>query len=391
MLPQNNSALHDPFHPDRFSLHQKAPKRGQKAATMSDRRWEPALDRIRQLYVVEGKPIKEVREKINAEFGFSATERQYKARISKMKLERKCTIEQRKTILRHVQHRKEKLGKQSMYVRVRGHMLTQEKIARWLKEPALAKALSRVRPPSPLPTEISIRTAVHLSSPRSSGGTLSCVRFLDETESSAALRILDNAQQENQVMDPQQARSLFNDIQQLLETRDKPPQKMKDPRWRPSLENNLVHIRNMMNLGPKLLLNQNNPRKLAKQNFKFAAWQTQHGRMELSFWSARTDVDENKAEKTKYFTSTDLARITLFTRSRMKRTVCVNLDFNPRWDLPMKLTYQAMVPNDSEVFKIVEAGDVEALERVLDMKTASLTDRDEDGRSLLSMRSQTLE
>jgi hypothetical protein len=151
-------------------------------------------------------------------------------------------------------------------------MLTQEKIARWLKEPVLAKALSNVRPPSrmflqplspfgtmilipvALPTEISIRTAVHLNSPRYCRETLSCIRFLDETETSAALRILDNAQQENKVMDPQQARSLFNDIQQLLETRDNPPRQMKGYSWRPSLEHHLVHIRNMMNLGSKLLV-----------------------------------------------------------------------------------------------------------------------------------------
>jgi hypothetical protein len=52
----------------------------------------------------------------------------------------------------------------------------------------------------------------------------------------------------------------------------------------------------------------------------------------------------------------------------------------------VNLTYQAMVPNDSEVFKIVNAGDVKALKKALAMKIASLTDRDEDGRSLLSVR-----
>ena len=100
-----------------------------------------------------------------------------------------------------------------------------------------------------------------------------------------------------------------------------------------------------------------------------------------------TVVDnENTARKTKDLTSVYPARITLFTRSKPESTVCVNLDFNPLWDLPMKLTYQAMVPNDSEVFKIVDAGDIEALKKAFVMKTASLTDRDEDGRSLLSVR-----
>jgi len=108
--------------------------------------------------------------------------------------------------------------------------------------------------PIALPTEISIRTAMHLNSPKSWGETTSCTRSLDETETSAALRILDNAQQENRVMDPQQARSLFNDIQQLLETRDNPPQEVDGYAWRPGLENHLVHVRNMMNLGSKLLI-----------------------------------------------------------------------------------------------------------------------------------------
>jgi hypothetical protein len=109
--------------------------------------------------------------------------------------------------------------------------------------------------------------------------------------------------------------------------------------------------------------------------------------MDLSFWSSRTDVgDENRARKTTTPTTTDLARITLFTRSRTKSTFCVNLDFNPLCGFPMKLTYQAMVPNDSEVFIIVDSGNVEALQKALAAKKASLTDRDEDGRSLLSVR-----
>jgi hypothetical protein len=73
MLPADSSILQDPFRRNRSGLQQTPPKRRRKAATMSDQRWEPASDRIRQLYVVEGKQIKEVREKINAEFGFDAT------------------------------------------------------------------------------------------------------------------------------------------------------------------------------------------------------------------------------------------------------------------------------------------------------------------------------
>jgi len=105
-----------------------------------------------------------------------------------------------------------------------------------------------------LPTEISIRTAVHPNNPTPCDETISCIRLFDETETSVALRIIANAQQENQVMDAQHARSLFNDIQQLLETRENPPQKPEGYGWRPNLESYLVHIRNMMNLGTSLLV-----------------------------------------------------------------------------------------------------------------------------------------
>jgi hypothetical protein len=151
-------------------------------------------------------------------------------------------------------------------------MLSPEKIARWLKEKALAKSLSDARPLSlmfslplsrfgtmrlisvALPSEISIRTALHLKSPRSCAKTLPYNCFLAETETSIALRLLGNAQQGNQVIDAQQARSVFNDIQQLLETRNDPIGAGGGYSWRPSLEQHLVYIRNIMNLGSQLLV-----------------------------------------------------------------------------------------------------------------------------------------
>jgi hypothetical protein len=63
----------------------------------------------------------------------------------------------------------------------------------------------------------------------------------------------------------------------------------------------------------------------------------------------------------------------------------INLDFNQANSIPFELTYQAMVPNDSEIWNIIEDGDVEALKKALVMQTASLTDRDENGRSYLSV------
>ena len=48
-------------------------KRAPKAKRMSQERWEPSKNRIKQLYVIEGKNLKELQEIINKEFGFAAT------------------------------------------------------------------------------------------------------------------------------------------------------------------------------------------------------------------------------------------------------------------------------------------------------------------------------
>ena len=60
-------------------------------------------------------------------------------------------------------------------------------------------------------------------------------------------------------------------------------------------------------------------------------------------------------------------------------------DFDPTLRLTPHLTYQAMIPNDSKVFTIIATGTVEDLTNALELRAASLTDRDEEGRSLLNV------
>lgn len=57
------------------------------------------------------------------------------------------------------------------------------------------------------------------------------------------------------------------------------------------------------------------------------------------------------------------------------RTVC----FTPT------LTFRAMVPSDSEVFRVVEGGSVKKLKKLLSSGAASLGDCDSMGRSLLNV------
>lgn len=54
-------------------LQANIPKRGPKAATMTDQRWKPAEHRIRHLWVTEKNGINKIRNTVNKEFGFNAT------------------------------------------------------------------------------------------------------------------------------------------------------------------------------------------------------------------------------------------------------------------------------------------------------------------------------
>ena len=49
------------------------------------------------------------------------------------------------------------------------------------------------------------------------------------------------------------------------------------------------------------------------------------------------------------------------------------------------LTFRAMIPNDSEVFRVVKGGSVKRLKKLLSSGAASLGDCDEKGRSLLNV------
>jgi hypothetical protein len=97
--------------------------------------------------------------------------------------------------------------------------------------------------------------------------------------------------------------------------------------------------------------------------------------MKLLFWSPNTGSDgKDSIRKITYLALTAFARITLFTRLVKESTIRVNFDFNLLRNLLIKLIYQAIVLNNLEVFKIIKAGNVEALKKALAIKTASLTD-----------------
>ncbi len=59
--------------PQLGSMHPPRRKRAPKAPTMSAKKWAPAEERIRQLFLEEGSTYKDLTDTVNEEFGFTAT------------------------------------------------------------------------------------------------------------------------------------------------------------------------------------------------------------------------------------------------------------------------------------------------------------------------------
>jgi uncharacterized protein YfdQ (DUF2303 family) len=68
-----------------------------------------------------------------------------------MNLKRNGKADERKKVVRHIQHRVNKVGKKSSLVRVRGHKINQEKLSRWVKEEAKNQPSMS---PNPLPSKL---------------------------------------------------------------------------------------------------------------------------------------------------------------------------------------------------------------------------------------------
>lgn len=108
-------------------------------------------------------------------------------------------------------------------------------------------------------------------------------------------------------------------------------------------------------------------------NHRHSAYYTSHGRLEVSFWA-------NPNEAYSFG-----AKITFLSCSNAISSSRAVLELSSYLDPSAKITYQALRPNDSEVFAIVTSGDVRRLEQELANGTMSLNDRDEKGRSLLNL------
>ncbi|CAG8952002.1 hypothetical protein HYFRA_00000738 [Hymenoscyphus fraxineus] len=379
-------------------------RRAPKARTMTAKDWKKYEDRLKQLYADEGKSYKELVVIMNHETGRCLTERQLKAKVQKMKLERNSKPGDRRAVVRHIQHRMI-INKNCGHVRMRGHEISAEKLSRWINEFAPQFSFMPARSPSPLPSCISIYTSSQLGSPelantRLLAGTLPTTGMTKANDESSAVieRLLKYARTPTNEIRKFEARSVFNDLQTILHddyiTREicRYSQIYLNS-WNPRVEDDLMRVRNMMNMNQgviKIDTTRTIPStssSMAYSNFKtsrryhrYAAWKTPYGRVETSFWT-NLDNPNTESAKNPYPKDFSAARIVVLPSQARSRVV---VDFTPGLDPWAKITYQATIPKSSRVFQIIESGNLHQLMEVIQEGTASLTDRDENGCSLFN-------
>ena len=106
--------------------------------------------------------------------------------------------------------------------------------------------------------------------------------------------------------------------------------------------------------------------------------------MQASFWAASEDPDlKTRGDGTGTANKTVAARVAVVPSNITASPLRVVFDFTPRLDPFATITYQAIIPKNSKVFKIASHGEVKELVELIEDHAASLADHDEDGRSLL--------
>jgi hypothetical protein len=118
---------------------------------------------------------------------------------------------------------------------------------------------------------------------------------------------------------------------------------------------------------------------------RYGRWRTPYGTVAALFWRGQTYL-ENVPLDERSETQTIIGAQIAINSKGSSDTYRIILDLDLCLNPSARISYQATRPNDSEIFSIVRYGKLEELLKVLEEKTASLTDRDEEGRSLLNVR-----
>ncbi|KAH7124434.1 hypothetical protein EDB81DRAFT_664786 [Dactylonectria macrodidyma] len=107
--------------------------RKRKAPTLRAEAWEPYKARILELHITQKLPLKEVKEKIEEEFDFTAQIRQYRTRITQWGKDKNIKPVEMTAIVRKRQQRKlVEVDKGELNFTVRGSTVESQKIDRWM-------------------------------------------------------------------------------------------------------------------------------------------------------------------------------------------------------------------------------------------------------------------
>ncbi|ORY12441.1 hypothetical protein BCR34DRAFT_482643 [Clohesyomyces aquaticus] len=155
--------------------------RKRKAPTLRAHDWEPYKARILQLHVTEDRPLREVKQTMETDFGFVAEVRQYRKQISGWGEDKNIKPKEMSAIVRKRQRRKiAEPTKSQLIFKVRGHEVEEQKIERWMKRNGVSDSLPFSPSPSiPTPSAVNCRTisdrGSQVPSPRSVHNPLSPV------------------------------------------------------------------------------------------------------------------------------------------------------------------------------------------------------------------------
>ncbi|KAF4809961.1 hypothetical protein CGCSCA5_v011090 [Colletotrichum siamense] len=102
--------------------------------------WDDRRDTIEYLYSIEGKKLSELMSIMEGEYGFVATQRQYKRQLGKWQIEKKVKRDEMRKILQIQKRRRDLDGKETAFV-VRNQPVTEEKIKRFVQRTRIAASL----------------------------------------------------------------------------------------------------------------------------------------------------------------------------------------------------------------------------------------------------------
>ncbi|KAE9375144.1 hypothetical protein N431DRAFT_502118 [Stipitochalara longipes BDJ] len=320
-------------------------------------------NRIKQLYVDEGRSIDDVCTIVNREFNLTAKRRHYVHRIRVLNIERNAKAQERQKVVQHINYLRYAAGTQESYIefRIRGHKIDSPKWYRWLKDDSAGQPAVIQRPPSPLPRFINVYT---------------CSPYDFQ-------RINRYAGHQSHTLDPQEARDVFQVLQIILGCKSSSFYKRDT-----IVEECIIQVQNSLTgriFVENALSSTNSPRKRDVDNrscrYISAAQRTPYWMVETSFWIDQNYSHPNFGNESIGTIRLDSARIAIVPRETTPFRIV--FDFAPQLNLPTTIKYQPIVRNSSEVFRIVGSGQISVLQRAIENGNASLGDRDEQGRPLL--------